>query len=348
MAILDETPNPLPLAGVAADPAATATVRPPQQVAPPMTSYRRSLRAELLPIIVLPFVLTASAAGLWPLWQQPPLAAVTTLVVSALVTTGLVLLSEPEQRAPALGMIFAAALLEVSWGDEWSSRPPLPLNLILGHSWLLVLGWALYRYPGGPLRPVERRSFQLIAVWVMLWPWALILSSQPTWLHYPPGTGWPSLWPERAVFAVTLELVNLSAVIILGLYVGLWVHRLRTTPAARLRSTVPSAVAGILGAGGGALVPISDALNLPPAWLGPIDAASIVGVLAVPAALLVAVARRHPPAPGEGRPGRTAGRAERRRLGRGSHSCAAPGPGRPDRERGPVVRPGQWVLRPGG
>jgi signal transduction histidine kinase len=298
MAILDETPSTPRPATSRPDVALAGTAAvPPRQAGKQTHSLgtpRRSLTAELLPIITLPFLVLGAAAGLWPLWErQPLLAAVTTLVIAALITTGLVILPEPEQRATGLGMIFAGALLELSWCNEWGSGVLPLLSMVQGHGWLFVVGWALYRYPGGRLAAVPRRCFQVMTAWVILWPWALILTSRPSWQGYPADAWWPSLRPHPAAHTFTFWVINLSSLAVLLVYIALWVHRLRTAHPAQLRWTVPSAVAGILGAVCGSLVPLADAVHLPPQWFDMVDAVATIGVLAVPGALLVAVARRH-------------------------------------------------------
>jgi len=279
---------------ILADAATSGGRQHPGRPAGPRPGTGRNLPSELVPIALLPFALLVSAAGLWPLWhRQPVLAGVTTLVVAALVTTGVVLLTEPAQRAPGVGLILAGGLLELSWCNEWGGGPLPMLSLLEGHGWLFVVGWVLYRYPSPRLGRFERRSFQLMAVWVLVWPWAVILTSRPNWREYPGNAWWPAQWPDRSVHEIATWTVDVTAVAALALYVGLWVRRARADRAAQHTRSTPSAAAAVIGAICGALVPFADAARLPLPVVDQLDTVATVGVLAVPGALLVAVVRRH-------------------------------------------------------
>ena len=257
------------------------------------TASIRGTAREALSLAVLPLVLLAAAAGTWPLWHRyPVLAGVTTLVVTVLVMTGVVLLTDPQQRPVGAGLVLAGVLLELSWCNEWGSGPLPVLSLVEGHGWLFLVGWALYRYPGPRLARRERRCFQLITGWVLVWPWALILTSRPNWREYPADAWWPALWADRTAHTVATWAVGVTAVAALGLYVGLWISRLRASHGARRAAQLPNAIAVFIGAGCAALVPLADVNRLPLHYIDLLDTVATVGVLAIPGALLVAVARR--------------------------------------------------------
>jgi len=250
--------------------------------------------AELVAVTLVPFVVVAAVAGLWPLWHRSPaLGSVTALVVAVLVAAGVALVGDREQRAIGAGLILAGGLLELSWCNEWGGGPLPLLSLVEGHGWIFTVGWALYRYPGPRLSRRERRVFAVIAGWALTWPWLIILTSHPDWREYAADAWWPSPFADRALHGVATVVVDLSALGVLALYLGLWVVRMRSASPARRRALMPSAAAVVVAAGCAAAAPLADISWLPPYLIDLLDVVATVGVLAVPGALMLAVTRRH-------------------------------------------------------
>ena len=243
---------------------------------------------------LVPAASTVAALALWPLWHEAMLVALATLALfAALFAGGVVLMAEPGQGPVGFAMVLAAALLIVSWANEWGAGP-LPLaSVVVGSLWVPVVGWALYRYPSRHLANGDRWMFSVVTGWFVVTSWLLVFLSRPQWHQYPPHCWWPALFPDHVVYGVVGRIVDVGTVIVGLLYVSRWVVRLRRARGVERGIKVPTAVAGT------AAIVIASSLYVAYA-LGvsePVDnlflAITLCGVLAIPVAFLVAVIRRY-------------------------------------------------------
>jgi len=97
---------------------------------------------------LVPAATAVAAVGLWPMWRMAALTALGILALfAALFAAGVVLIAEPGQAPAGVAMIVSAALLIVSWANEWGIGPLPLVSDVVGNLWLLGVAWALYRYP---------------------------------------------------------------------------------------------------------------------------------------------------------------------------------------------------------
>lgn len=240
-----------------------------------------------------PLVALLTGLGMLPLWQQNvALGAANTVLATSLFAIGLVLLAEPGQGRPGIAMMISAALLVLSWGNEWGTSPLPFLSNQVGGFWLLASGWALYRYPDQRLGRGDTVVFRFLLGWFLITPFAADAVSRPEWHLFPADTWWPALAPHRTAFTVVSDVIDLGAVLLLLVYVGLWIQKIRRARPAVVRIKLPVAAAGVVAAVLGLLVPVGRALDWPESVMRICFAIGALGVNAVPLAFLVSVLRR--------------------------------------------------------
>ena len=139
---------------------------------------------------LIPVATAVAALGLWPMWRTAvPTALGVSALFAALFTAGVVLMAEPGQAPAGIAMILSAALLIVSWANEWGVGP-LPLaSEVVGNLWLLGIAWALYRYPNRRLARGDRWMFAVLLAWFVATSWLLVFLSRPQWHQFPPAGG---------------------------------------------------------------------------------------------------------------------------------------------------------------
>ena len=242
---------------------------------------------------LIPLATAVAALGLWPMWHTAvPTALGILALFAALIAAGIVLVAEPGQAPAGIAMIVSAALLVVSWANEWGIGP-LPLaSDVVGNLWLLGIAWALYRYPGRRLAHGDRWMFALLVAWFVATSWLLVFLSRPQWHQFPPHW-WPALFPSLTVYRAVSRAVDAVTVGLALLYVSRWVMQLRQATDVERRIKIPTAAAAAAAITIGGIYYISRALDAPAPVDNALFAVTMCSLFAIPVAFLVAVIRRY-------------------------------------------------------
>ena len=167
---------------------------------------RRTLWVTLGTLV--PAATAVAALGLWPMWHTAvPVALVTLALFAALFAAGVVLMAEPGQAAAGIAMIVSAAMLIISWANEWRAGPLPLVSIVVGNLWLLGVAWALYRYPNRRLARGDRWMFTGVLAWFVATSWLLVFLSRPEWHQYPPYW-WPTLFSNLTVYRTAARAVD--------------------------------------------------------------------------------------------------------------------------------------------
>ena len=242
---------------------------------------------------LVPAATAVAALGLWPMWHTAvPTALAATALFAALFAVGVVLMAEPEQTPAGIAMMVSAALLIVSWANEWRAGPLPLVSVVVGNLWLLGVGWALYRYPNRQLARGDRWMFTVLLAWFVATSWLVVFLSRPEWHQFPPHW-WPTLFPNLTVYRVVARVVDVGTVGLGLLYVSRWVVQLRRAGDVERRIKIPTAAAAIAAITIGSTLYFARALDVP----APVDNGLFVvtacSMFAIPIAFLVAVIRRY-------------------------------------------------------
>ena len=257
----------------------------------PTAISRRTLWVILGTLV--PLATAVAALGLWPMWRTAvPVAVVISALFAALFAAGVVLMAEPGQAPAGIAMIVSAAVLIVSWANEWGVGPLPLVSVVVGNLWLLGAGWALYRYPNRQLDRGDRWMFTVGLVWLVATSWLLVFLSRPEWHQFPPRW-WPALFPDLTVYRVTTRVVNAVTVGLALLYVSRWVVLLLRARSVERRIKLPTAAAAIAAMTIASTEYIGHALGLPAPVNDALLMATMCSMLAIPVAFLVAVLRRY-------------------------------------------------------
>ncbi len=241
---------------------------------------------------LVPSATAVGAVGLWPMWHTAvPTALAALALFAALFAAGVVLLAEPGRVPAGIAMMLSAALLIVSWANEWGAGPLPLISVVVGNLWLLGVGWALYRYPHRRLARGDRWMFTVALAWFVASSWLLVFLSRPQWHRFPPHW-WPVLFPSLAVYRVVTRVVNVGTVGLGLLYVSWWVVRLRRAGGVERRIKMPTAAAAIAAITVGSALYLARALDVPAPVDNVLFVVTMCSMLAIPVAFLVAVIRR--------------------------------------------------------
>ena len=242
---------------------------------------------------LVPVATAVAAVGLWPMWHNAVLTVLGVVALfAALFAAGVVLMAEPGQAPAGIAMIVSAALLVVSWANEWGIGP-LPLaSDVVGNLWLLGIAWALYRYPGRRLARGDRWMFAVLLAWFVATSWLLVFLSRPQWHQFPPHW-WPALFPSLTVYRAVSRAVDAVTVGLALLYVSRWVMQLRQATDVERRIKIPTAAAAIAAITIASTLYISRALDAPVPVSNVLFAVTTGSLFAIPVAFLVAVIRRY-------------------------------------------------------
>jgi len=252
---------------------------------------RRTLWVTLGTLV--PAATAVAALGLWPMWHTAvPVALVTLALFAALFAAGVVLMAEPGQAAAGIAMIVSAAMLIISWANEWRAGPLPLVSIVVGNLWLLGVAWALYRYPNRRLARGDRWMFTGVLAWFVATSWLLVFLSRPEWHQYPPYW-WPTLFSNLTVYRTAARAVDAGTAGLALLYVSRWVVRLRQARGVERRVKIPTAAAAIAAIAIGSSLYIGYALNVPAPARNALLVVTTCSMLAVPVAFLVAVIRRY-------------------------------------------------------
>ena len=242
---------------------------------------------------LVPSATAVAALGLWPMWRTaPPTALAATALFAALFAAGVVLMAEPEQTPAGIAMMLSAALLIVSWANEWGVGPLPLVSVVVGNLWLLGAGWALYRYPSRRLARGDRWMFTALLAWFVGASWLLVFLSRPEWHQYPPHW-WPSLFPNLTVYRVVARVVDVVTVGLALLYVSRWVVQLRRARGVERHIKMPTAAAAIAAITIDSSLYIGYALGVRAPAVNVLLVVTTCSNLAVPIAFLAAVIRRY-------------------------------------------------------
>ena len=242
---------------------------------------------------LVPSATAVAALGLWPMWHTAvPVALVTLALFAALFAAGVVLMAEPGQVPAGIAMMLSAALLIVSWANEWGAGPLPLVSDVVGNLWVPVVAWALYRYPHQRLARGDRWMFTVALAWFVATSWLLVFLSRPEWHRFPPHW-WPTLFPSLPVYQVVTRVVDVGTVGLALLYVSWWVVRLRRAGSVERRIKIPTAAAAIAAVTIGGTLYLGYALDLPEPVSNVLFVLTMCSMLAIPVAFLVAVIRRY-------------------------------------------------------
>ncbi len=234
-----------------------------------------------------------AGVGLLALFRDSPIVgAATTALAVSLFAIGIVLLAEPGQARTGVAMIFAAVLLVASWANEWQVGPLPLLSQVVGPTWFVAAGWALYRYPDEATARGDRWIFGVMLAWVVVTPWLTTVVSLPEWYGFAPGAWWPTLWPNLHALILIQDVANVGNVVLLVLYALVWAGKLARSKPGLRRLKAPTGVAAIFAGALVSLVPIGSLLGFGDPEMNVVYAVSALGTLAVPTAFLVCVLRR--------------------------------------------------------
>ena len=260
--------------------------------APPLVG--RWPRLLVLYGVIFPPAAVLTAIAFWPMWQDRPVLALGSSLLSlALLAAGILLLDEPAQQGPAIMLIGSSALLTAGWLDNWHAGP-LPLISVPASPLGIVLAsWAMFRYPNAPREVrVGLRFFLLIFVWLAVGEIASIVVARPRWAGFPASTWWPTLLPDHPAYTVISEIVDVGGVVFAVAYMFLWIRRWRRSRGISRGLAVPVAVAASVTCGITIVELVAAALVAGHQTMERIYAVEAYLQIAVPVAFVVSVLRR--------------------------------------------------------
>jgi signal transduction histidine kinase len=239
---------------------------------------------------------TAAFAALCfgPSWPNQLVAALPVMLFSgALVAAAFVLHAEPGQAPSARALVATALLWPTYWASAWPGGPWALISLSGPPIGLVLLAWAVYRYPDPAQvgRP-EMRFLGLLAGWMVAGRLALVLTSRPEWLKYDPDAWWISLHADHGWYDVLSVVAPAGDGLFVIPFLVQWFSRIQRLPGRDRRLLRPLVAAGATAALASALCPAVDLLG----GSGLLDQ-TVYGLqglllLTVPIALAYAVAGR--------------------------------------------------------
>ncbi|HET9894012.1 MAG TPA: sensor histidine kinase [Streptosporangiaceae bacterium] len=230
----------------------------------------------------------------WPMWQDRPLLAMGSELLSlALLAAAILLLDEPGQQAPAVMLLGASALLTVGWLDNWKTGPFPLLSVPASPIGILLASWAMFRYPNSPHEMrTGRKFFSIILCCLLIGELVCIAVSRPAWNGFLSSAWWPALWPHRRLFTVASTVVDLAGIVFAVAYMGLWVRRWRRSHGISRRLATPVAVAASAICLATIAELAADVKSASPAQMNLIYTIESYLQIGVPVAFLVSVMRR--------------------------------------------------------
>jgi signal transduction histidine kinase len=234
-----------------------------------------------------------AALGLWPMWHNETLVAISVLALfAALFAVGVMLMAEPGQGPVGASMLLAAVLLIVSWANEWRFGPLPLISQVVGDLWAPTVAWALYRYPHKRLATADRWMFTTALIWFAVTSWLLVFLSRPEWHQFPPHW-WPTIYSNLSVYRVAARVVDVGMVILAFLYIFRWIVRVRNARGVERSIKIPTAVAAVVAVGISSALYVGFSLNAPESADNLLLGITMCSMLAVPVAFIVAVIRRY-------------------------------------------------------
>jgi signal transduction histidine kinase len=262
---------------------------------PPSRAWRAlGLRLLLVAAVVVPVGGGFALLAQWPLWvHDPVLAGINVLVTITFLMTAALLSEEPGQRTTAWALALAGVFYSLSWVNEWNVGPLPLIASVLGLLSDLFGAWALLRYPESRLRRWYDRGFVLVAlVWLVGGPLVLALTSLPSWHQFNPAAWWPSLFPNRELFAAATRVFDVGAILLAVCFSVLLLLRLWQLRGVERHVALPVMAAAVAAGIFAGVVMVSEVASLPDAAMSRVFAVDGLVWLAVPGAFLVAVLQR--------------------------------------------------------
>jgi signal transduction histidine kinase len=194
---------------------------------------------------LFPAAALLTTVAFWPMWQDRPLLALGNEFLSlAMLASGILLLDEPAQQSPALMLIGSSALLTAGWLDNWHVGPLPVISVPASPLGIILASWAMYRYPNSPREMrAGRRFFTAIFVWILVEEITCIVTSRPAWNHLYSRAWWPTLLPDKPLFTVASQAVDVVGIFFAVAYMALWLRRWRRSHGISRRLALPVAVA---------------------------------------------------------------------------------------------------------
>ncbi len=254
-----------------------------------------SRRLHWLAVVSVSLAAVAGAsAWIGPLWvTNLKIAAPTALFAGALIAAGAILRDEPGQGPAALCLVLAGILWPLGWARaDWGGPWPL-IAILISPLALVLIAWSIYRYPDpGQVGPRERTFLAALTLWILIGRFAVVLTSDPSWLAHPHASWWPTLYADRELNEV-LRYASAGGQALLAVpFLVQWLLRVRRVRGLDRRLMVPVVVAALIAGTTSAMTPLAKVAGLPKPALDVVFAIQASLLLSVPVAFAVAALRR--------------------------------------------------------
>jgi signal transduction histidine kinase len=179
------------------------------------------------------------------MWQDRPLLALGSLLLSmGLLCVGVLLLEEPGQQGSAGMLMASSALLTAGWLSIWKTGPLPLISVPASSAGTILAAWAMFRYQSSPrVRRVSTRYFAGMLAFILAGQAVSVVSSRPQWNSFSAAAWWPGLTPDRGLFDAANNVVAVAGVGFTISYMVLWLVRWRRSHGIARRLALPVALA---------------------------------------------------------------------------------------------------------
>jgi signal transduction histidine kinase len=181
----------------------------------------------------------------WPMWQDRPLLALGSLLLSmGLLCVGVLLLEEPGQHGSAGMLMASSALLTAGWLSIWKTGPLPLISVPASSAGTILAAWAMFRYQSSPrVRRVSNRYFAGMLAFILAGQAVSVVSSRPQWNSFSAAAWWPGLTADRGLFDAANNVIAVAGVGFTVSYMVLWLVRWRRSHGIARRLALPVALA---------------------------------------------------------------------------------------------------------
>lgn len=234
-----------------------------------------------------------SRAALEPLWTKQPVFAVGAVVTGvALIAAGAVLVGHQRTVLPGRAALTVGALWPATfWGIGQAGIGPFASWVASGLLWS-ALCLAVVSYPSDGRRGPAASAFLALAL-VTLIPVniGMTMISRPEWSGFDPDSWWPTVVAVRPLFEVLTPLYGLLDLVIGGFCAWVVFHRLKTLSGVDRAALLPAAVGVASAAMVAGVTSVTQNVLLTNQWFAAMVFVQGLGLLALPTAVALAVAR---------------------------------------------------------